>query len=198
MIYHDISWYFLIFLDKSWFITIYHDISWFTAVLGEVNDKCHCHTNFCPIKHLIDKSPHSSLCTAGARKLLTTKLFSALLPTISINLIGAVLKRSYMVSLCIRKPVDLLSVSAQICNTPWCLWVTFRRPLSKLGSSCLGLSSPIRAQGIWDMQEWSAWSHEAVTVRLWCSTLMPLFSNGIQEAWLTADYNILGGTIFHV
>ena len=63
MIYRDISWYFLIFLDKSWyitmyhdlswFITIYHDISWFTAVLGEVNDKCHCHANFCPIKHLI-------------------------------------------------------------------------------------------------------------------------------------------------
>ena len=59
----DVSWYFLIFLDKSWyitmyhdlswFITIYHDISWFTAVLGEVNDKCHCHANFCPIKHLI-------------------------------------------------------------------------------------------------------------------------------------------------
>ena len=118
-------------------------------------------------------------------------------PTASINLIGAVLEKNIH-GVCIRKPVDLLSVSAQICNTPWCLWVTFRRPLSKLGSSCLGLSSPIRAQGIWDMQECSAWSHEAVTVRLWCSTLMPLFSNGIQEAWLTADYNILGGTIFHV
>ena len=66
VIYHDISWYFLIFLDKSWyitmyhdlswFITIYHDISWFPPVLGEVNDKCHCHTDFCPIKHLILKS----------------------------------------------------------------------------------------------------------------------------------------------
>ena len=63
VIYHDISWYFLIFLDKSWyitmyhdlswFITIYHDISWFPTVLGEVNDECHCHTDFCPINHLI-------------------------------------------------------------------------------------------------------------------------------------------------
>ena len=63
VIYHDISWYVLIILDKSWyitmyhdlswFITIYHDISWFPAVLGEVNDKCHCHTDFCPINHLI-------------------------------------------------------------------------------------------------------------------------------------------------
>ena len=63
VIYHDISWYYLILLDKSWyitmyhdlswFITIYHDISWFTAVLGEVNDECHCHTDFCPINHLI-------------------------------------------------------------------------------------------------------------------------------------------------
>ena len=63
MIYRDLSWYFLIFLDKSWyitmyhdlswFITIYHDISWFPTVLGEVNDECHCHTDFCPINHLI-------------------------------------------------------------------------------------------------------------------------------------------------
>ena len=67
MIYHDMSWYFLInhdisrcimiyhdiSRDISWFIGKYHDISWFTAVLGEVNDKCHCHANFCPIKHLI-------------------------------------------------------------------------------------------------------------------------------------------------
>ena len=63
VIYHDISWYVLIFLDKSWyitmyhdlswFITIYHDISWFPTVLGEVNDECHCHTDFCPINHLI-------------------------------------------------------------------------------------------------------------------------------------------------
>ena len=63
VIYHDISWYVLIFLDKSWyitmyhdlswFITIYHDISWFPTVLGEVNDECHCHTDFRPINHLI-------------------------------------------------------------------------------------------------------------------------------------------------
>ena len=63
MIYRDLSWYIMIFLDKSWYITmyhdlswfimIYHDISWFPTVLGEVNDECHCHTDFCPINHLI-------------------------------------------------------------------------------------------------------------------------------------------------
>ena len=46
----------MIYHDVSWFITIYHDISWFPTVLGEVNDECHCHTDFCPINHLIEST----------------------------------------------------------------------------------------------------------------------------------------------
>ena len=50
-----ISWFIVIYYDLLWFIVIYHDISWFPAVLAEADDKCHCHANFCPIKHLIHR-----------------------------------------------------------------------------------------------------------------------------------------------